>query len=169
MIAPPLESDTDESETNNPPLSRPIKAKLPNTGSPSPYGESQRSPSSCAIAMTQTLSLRSRILGSLYGLPVGDALGAPYEFRVRGRYTVTSEMEESRIFKYQGRPLPPGTWTDDTSMALCLGKSLAEKGRLDWHDVANKWVRWYKNGYMSAIGYCFDIGLWSPFLPLNTL
>jgi ADP-ribosylglycohydrolase len=34
--------------------------------------------------MTQNPSFRSRILGSLYGLPVGDALGAPYEFTVRG-------------------------------------------------------------------------------------
>jgi len=118
--------------------------------------------------MTQTLSLRSRILGSLYGLSVGDALGAPYEFSVRGKYTVTSEMEESHIYGYQSDTLPAGTWTDDTSMALCLGKSLSEKGQLDWHDVAKKWIRWYKNGYMSAVGYCFDIGSWS-FAPIEHL
>lgn len=109
--------------------------------------------------MTQNPSFRSRILGSLYGLSVGDALGAPYEFKVRGKYAVTSEMEESYIFTIKGKPLPAGTWTDDTSMALCLGKSLSEKGRLDWYDVASKWVQWYQDGYMSAIGYCFDIGL----------
>jgi len=145
-------------ETDNRALNRPIKTQPSQTNSPSSLGEIQRSSSSRAISMTQILSFRSRILGSLYGLPVGDALGAPYEFRERGSYTVTSEMEESHIFKYKGNPLPPGTWTDDTSMALCLGKSLSEKGQLDWHDVANKWVQWYKNGYMSAIGYCFDIG-----------
>ena len=108
--------------------------------------------------MAQNPSFRSRILGSLYGLSVGDALGAPYEFTARGKYTVTSEMEQSYIFTIKGKPLPAGTWTDDTSMALCLGKSLSEKGRLDWRDVANKWVRWYQDGYMSVIGYCFDIG-----------
>jgi hypothetical protein len=123
-----------------------------------------RQASSGHIGMMQNPSFRSRILGSLYGLAVGDALGAPYEFTVRGKYTVTSEMEESHIFTYKGNPLPAGTWTDDTSMALCLGKSLAEKGQLDWRDVANKWVQWYRNGYMSAIGYCFDIGL-SSFSP----
>lgn len=117
--------------------------------------------------MTQAPSFRSRILGSLYGLPVGDALGAPYEFKVRGKYTITSEMEESYVFEHQGGALPAGTWTDDTSMALCLGKSLSEKGKLDWHDVAGKWVRWYENGYMSAVGYCFDIGLWSPLPPFG--
>ena len=114
--------------------------------------------------MTQNPSLRSRILGSLYGLPVGDALGAPYEFAVRGQYTITSEMEVSHLFEYKGNPLPAGTWTDDTSQALCLGKSLSEKGRLDWPDIAKKWVLWYKEGYMSAIGYCFDVGSSSPLL-----
>ena len=119
--------------------------------------------------MTQNPSFRSRMLGSLYGLSVGDALGAPYEFKARGTYNITSEMEESYIFKYKGNPLPAGTWTDDTSMALCLGKSLSEKGKLDWHDVASKWVRWYEDGYMSAIGYCFDIGSSPPSLSLHTL
>ena len=32
--------------------------------------------------------------------------------------------------------LRPGEWTDGTSMALCLGTSLAERGRLDPDDVA---------------------------------
>jgi ADP-ribosyl-[dinitrogen reductase] hydrolase len=58
--------------------------------------------------------LRSRLLGSLYGLAVGDALGAPYEFQFRGGYTPSGEMEESHTFLHKGKPLSKGTWTDDT-------------------------------------------------------
>lgn len=58
--------------------------------------------------------LRSRLRGSLYGLAVGDALGAPYEFKGRRAYKVSGNMEDSYIFKHDGKPLKAGTWTDDT-------------------------------------------------------
>jgi len=54
--------------------------------------------------------------------------------------------------------LKAGEWTDDTSMALCLGASLLEKG-FDLHDQITKYVKWYQNGYMSSNGRCFDIGI----------
>ncbi|KAG8896956.1 Methionine aminopeptidase 2, partial [Tulasnella sp. 403] len=108
--------------------------------------------------MSQAL-LRSRMLGSLYGMAVCDALGGPYEFSRRGSYTPTPEMTESHTFYYQGRPLPPGSWTDDTSMALALAVSLTEKNGLVWSDAAQRWVRWFNEGYMSVVDECFDIGL----------
>lgn len=88
----------------------------------------------------------SRILGSLYGLAVGDALGGPYEFNRRRNYKYTAEMEESETFHVNDEPLPAGTWTDDTSMALCLGQSLVENNGLDWKDAAAKWCDWYTKG-----------------------
>jgi ADP-ribosyl-[dinitrogen reductase] hydrolase len=54
--------------------------------------------------------------------------------------------------------LKAGEWTDDTSMALCLGASLLEKG-FDLHDQITKYVKWYREGYMSSNGRCFDIGI----------
>jgi ADP-ribosyl-[dinitrogen reductase] hydrolase len=53
--------------------------------------------------------------------------------------------------------LKPGQWTDDTSMALCLGASLLEAG-FDKRDQLTKYLRWYREGYMSSNGRCFDIG-----------
>ncbi|EJD00432.1 ADP-ribosylglycohydrolase [Fomitiporia mediterranea MF3/22] len=109
--------------------------------------------------VTTVNQLRSHLKGALYGLAVGDALGAPYEFRTRGNYAVSGMMEASFTFTLpDGRPMEPGTWTDDTSTALCLAESLNEKGKLEWEDVAKKLVKWYEEGYMSAVGYCFDIG-----------
>ena len=55
--------------------------------------------------------------------------------------------------------LKPGQWTDDTSMALCLGQSLIECGRFDPKDQMQRYVRWRDEGYLSSIkGCCFDIG-----------
>jgi ADP-ribosyl-[dinitrogen reductase] hydrolase len=53
--------------------------------------------------------------------------------------------------------LKQGEWTDDTSMALCLGASLLEIG-FSLHDQITRYVRWYRKGYMSSTGRCFDIG-----------
>ncbi|KAG8875088.1 hypothetical protein FRB97_005398 [Tulasnella sp. 331] len=102
--------------------------------------------------------LRSRMLGSLYGGAVSDALGGPYEFQPRGSYTPSSDMQESYTFMHNSKPLPAGSWTDDTSMMLCIAISIKEKKVFDWKDVARRFVRWYQEGYLSVVDQCFDIG-----------
>lgn len=54
--------------------------------------------------------------------------------------------------------LKAGEWTDDTSMALCLAESLIEKKGFDPADQMERYVRWYRSGYLSSNGRCFDIG-----------
>ena len=99
-------------------------------------------------------STRSRIRGSLYGTAVVDALGGPVEFRRRGTFVPVTSYRFNANFG-----LKPGTWTDDTSMMLCLAQSLVDKGgNFVIHDQITKYVDWYQNGYMSATGKCFDIG-----------
>jgi ADP-ribosyl-[dinitrogen reductase] hydrolase len=106
--------------------------------------------------MTLPDTYRSRILGSYYGMLVGDALGAPYEFKRRDSYTVSPDYVECKTFAV---PLPLGAWTDDSSMALCLLESLLEKdGEWDAAHCVEKWVRWMRQGYMSVVDECFDIG-----------
>lgn len=82
------------------------------TATPSPQ-QADMSDSTDATAV-----LRSRLRGALYGLAVGDALGAPYEFQRRGKYEVSQNMEDSYTFLHEGKPLKAGTWTDDTRLAL---------------------------------------------------
>ena len=55
--------------------------------------------------------------------------------------------------------LEPGQWTDDTSMALCLAASLIEREGFDPSDQMRRYVRWWREGYMSSTGRCFDIGI----------
>jgi ADP-ribosyl-[dinitrogen reductase] hydrolase len=108
------------------------------------------------ISDSLTENQSSRILGSYYGSLVGDALGAPYEFEERDSYTVSPDYVECTTFHL---PLPPGGWTDDSSMMLCLLESFLECGGT-WNaaDCVRRWIRWQDQGYMSVIDECFDIG-----------
>ncbi len=97
--------------------------------------------------------IRDRYLGSLLGLAVGDALGTTLEFQSPGTFTPLEDMVGGGPFG-----LRPGQWTDDTSMALCLARSLLEAGCFDPTDQMQRYLRWYRDGYMSSTGRCFDIG-----------
>lgn len=46
--------------------------------------------------------------------------------------------------------LPPGAWTDDTSMALCLATSLVETRGFDPVDQMQRYLRWLDEGYLSS-------------------
>jgi ADP-ribosylglycohydrolase len=54
--------------------------------------------------------------------------------------------------------LQPGQWTDDTSMALCLGESLVHCHGFDPKDQMERYCRWWQEGHLSCTGRCFDIG-----------
>jgi len=65
------------------------------------------------------ITRKQRFLGSLVGLAVGDAVGTTVEFKAPGSFPPVTDMIGGGPFN-----LKPGEWTDDTSMALCLGQSL---------------------------------------------
>ena len=94
-----------------------------------------------------------RFSGCLLGLAVGDAVGTTLEFQPRGSFAPISDRVGGRPFG-----LSPGAWTDDTSMALCLATSLVECGGFDARDQMERYVRWWRDGYWSSTGECFDIG-----------
>jgi ADP-ribosyl-[dinitrogen reductase] hydrolase len=54
--------------------------------------------------------------------------------------------------------LSPGKWTDDTSMALCLAESLLTRKGFDAGDQMGRYLNWWRWGYLSSTGDCFDIG-----------
>ena len=94
-----------------------------------------------------------RYRGCLVGLAVGDALGTTVEFKQPGSFLPVEDMVGGGHFDLQ-----PGQWTDDTSMALCLAESFLEYGGFDPRDQLRRYVRWYRTGYLSSTGRCFDIG-----------
>lgn len=60
---------------------------------------------------------------------VGDALGVPYEFRIRGMFECTGMVGHGSYDQ------PGGTRSDDTSMALATCDSIRAMGRIDVYDM----------------------------------
>ncbi|MBS3048108.1 ADP-ribosylglycohydrolase family protein [Enterobacter mori] len=102
--------------------------------------------------MTDNLSFSSRILGMLYGVAFGDALGGPVEKlsarQIQEKYgRVTSinqrwhRMDEPSS-RRNNRIRGNGIITDDTLMTLCLMEVYDELGRhIDAWDMAGPFVR----------------------------
>jgi ADP-ribosylglycohydrolase len=99
------------------------------------------------------MDVKDRYCGSLLGLATGDALGTTLEFKPPGSFDLIADMIGGGPFRLQ-----PGQWTDDTSMALCLAESLIACGGFDPADQMRRYVRWWREGYLSSTGTCFDIG-----------
>ncbi len=100
-----------------------------------------------------TISKEDRYQGCLLGLAIGDAVGTTVEFKSPGSFPPMTDMVGGGPFH-----LAKGEWTDDTSMALCLAESLLECKGFNARDQMERYVRWWKEGYMSSNGKCFDIG-----------
>ena len=93
-------------------------------------------------------------LGALLGLAVGDALGVPVE----GSRRETRHEDPVREMRAYGRHYQPaGTWSDDTSMTVCLMHSLTEKG-IDYADQMRRYRDWALNDRYTAHDETFDIG-----------
>jgi ADP-ribosyl-[dinitrogen reductase] hydrolase len=95
----------------------------------------------------------NKIKGTLFGLAVGDALGVPVEFKQR-EYLEAFPIKG--ITGYGSWNQPPGTWSDDSSLAFCLAESLA-KG-YDLNDMAQNFMNWMQNGFWGAHYKVFDVG-----------
>lgn len=101
----------------------------------------------------RAITLGDRYRGCLLGLACGDAVGTTLEFKPRDSYSPLTDMVGGGPFGLQ-----PGQWTDDTSMALCLATSLIECNGFDANDQMQRYLRWWREGYLSSTGRCFDIG-----------
>ncbi|KAJ7654365.1 ADP-ribosylation/Crystallin J1 [Mycena rosella] len=115
------------------------------------------------VAAAQATKIRLALLATA----LCDALGGPAEFQERFSFDFISHMEPNENFA-----LPAGVWTDDTSMALALARSIAtfedlddsgaagekRKGGFDEADQLDAYYRWWQDGALSATGHCFDIG-----------
>ena len=89
-------------------------------------------------------SMRDRFRGTLLGLAVGEALGAPAEFltaeQVVENYGVLTEMVGGGVYD-----VAPGETTDATEMMLCLAESLADNGGFDPEDVMARYGAWFES------------------------
>lgn len=100
-----------------------------------------------------SLSSLDRARGALLGLAVGDALGAPVEFKPRDSFERVTEMMAGGYFR-----LPAGAWTDDTAMALCLADSLLSCPEFDAKDLLDRFLRWMDLHENTSTGKCIGVG-----------
>ena len=94
------------------------------------------------------------VLDGIMGLCVADALGVPVEFEDRDSLLKNPVVDMRAYGTYNQ---PAGTWSDDSSMSLCLVDSLS-KG-LDYNDIMVKFSNWINNGEYTPHGEVFDIGV----------
>lgn len=97
--------------------------------------------------------MKNNLLGSIMGLCVGDALGVPVEFESRETLKNNPVIDMRSYGTYN---MPKGTWSDDTSMTLCLIDSLYSG--LNYNDIMINFTKWIKNGDYTQYGKAFDVG-----------
>ncbi|HYC79122.1 MAG TPA: ADP-ribosylglycohydrolase family protein [Planctomycetota bacterium] len=107
-------------------------------------------------------SRRERVGGGFTGHLVADALGVPYEGREAHELPPPERLDMTPPFGFarSHADVPPGTWSDDGSMFLCLLASLLERnGAFNPDDFGGRLVAWKRDGYLAVDGRVFDVGL----------
>lgn len=96
----------------------------------------------------------NKVKSGIMGLCIGDALGVPVEFEGR-EILQRNPVENMRGYGTHHQPL--GTWSDDTSMTLCLVDSLTNG--LNYEDIMKKFLSWLNDGEYTPHGKAFDKGI----------
>lgn len=91
----------------------------------------------------------------IMGVVVGDALGCPVQFESRA---TVAKHPVTGMRGYGTFNLPPGSWTDDSSLTLALLESIRRTGGIDCTDIMDNFVRWLDDGEFTPYGYAYDIG-----------
>ena len=102
----------------------------------------------------KAMRVKDRIKGGFFGIAVGDALGVPVEFQSRQKLT---ENPITGYREFGTHRQPAGTWSDDTSLTLCLAESLT-KG-IDYADIGREFVAWLYEAKWTATDVVFDVGI----------
>ncbi|SHL34057.1 ADP-ribosylglycohydrolase [Anaerocolumna jejuensis DSM 15929] len=106
------------------------------------------------IKVEKTNDLRNKLNGGLFGFCIGDALGVPVEFSSREERQM-DPVNEMRAYGTHHQPF--GTWSDDTSLMLCLIEAINHGYSIK--SVADNFVKYYTKGYLTPYGEVFDIGI----------
>lgn len=95
-----------------------------------------------------------RVLGGLWGVLVGDALGVPVEFEDRS-VRDTDPVKDMR--GHGTHHQPAGTWSDDGALTLCSVEALLEG--FSTQRMAALFVQWLHDARWTARGRVFDVGI----------
>lgn len=102
----------------------------------------------------QNVDYFKAIKSALIGVAVGDALGVPVEFKTRETLRKNPVTDKIGYGTYN---LPPGTWSDDSSLTFCLAEALTQD--FDLNVIGQNFVKWAYENYWTPHGDVFDIGI----------
>lgn len=105
------------------------------------------------ISVTVSDSMESMFYGGLFGFCVGDMLGVPVEFSSRTERK-KDPVKEMRAYGTYHQHF--GTWSDDTSLTLCLIDAMNRGYSID--KVAENFIAFCEEGQFTPHGEVFDIG-----------
>jgi ADP-ribosylglycohydrolase len=109
------------------------------------------------------MDLQTRMKSAIMAGIIGDTLGVPREYSAALEHSLCAVKNELGYGRFDH---PEGTWSDDTSLALCTMESLCNGYNLD--EMGKLFCRWMFEGYWTPGGYVFDSGL-TTFLALDDL
>ena len=96
-----------------------------------------------------------KIKDGICGLIVGDALGVPVEFTSR-EYLQKNPV--TGMMGYGTYNMPPGTWSDDSSMTIATMASIVNKQAIDYDDLMCEFLEWIDKGKYTQYYDTFDYG-----------
>ena len=97
----------------------------------------------------------SKIINSILGFTIGDAMGVPIEFENR------EKLLKKPITKMEGfgnYDVPSGVWSDDTSLTLATIDSILQNHSINYEDLIKKFCDFLNFAKYTATGIVFDIG-----------
>ena len=95
------------------------------------------------------ITISMKIKAGICGFVVGDALGVPAEFSSR---ETLQKNPVKTITGYGTYNMPPGTYSDDTSMTLATMSSICNKKTIDYEDIQSEFLEWLLNGKYTQYG-----------------
>lgn len=103
--------------------------------------------------MMKAIDRKDCIIGAVYGVAVGDALGAPLEFmsakEIKHRYGRVKEMIGGGWLS-----VDPGETTDDTAMMLAVAEGIIERPEDPIPPIGERFLDWAKSGPKDIGGTC---------------
>lgn len=97
----------------------------------------------------------SKIVDSVIGLAIGDAMGVPLEFSIREKLI---EHPTTTMLGYKAHDVPAGSWSNDTTMTICEIASFNKNNKFNYDDIMKNYINWIMNGEFTPTGKLFDIG-----------
>jgi ADP-ribosylglycohydrolase len=97
--------------------------------------------------------MTEKIISTLLGVAIGDALGVPVEFM---NHIEIKKHPVTDMIGYGTHNQPPGTFSDDSSLTFCLAEALTQDFNLN--TIADNFIKWFDENYWTATGSVFDIG-----------